>query len=80
MASVKGHRALATSIRQLAPSSSGPDAAPVLPGATASIGIHCVLDALPPVDPAASFVARLVLADQHIRENTLRLAARGPRG
>ena len=79
-ASVKGHRALAISVRPVSTVPGAPDTLSVAPGATASIGIHCILEAAPPVDPAAPFLARLVLVDQQIRENALRLAARGPKG
>ena len=82
LATLRGYRALAVSIRQLDPPvAPRQDGAPaILPGSTARIGIHFVLDALPPADPAAPFVASLVLVDQHVRESDLRIAARGPKG
>lgn len=81
-ASLRGHRALAVSIRQLEPlPEPRHDGAPAIPpGASARVGIHFVLDAPPPADPAAFFAAGLVLVDQHVRESVLRLAARGPKG
>jgi hypothetical protein len=82
LATLRGYRALAVSIRQLDPAiAPRQDGAPaILPGAAARIGIHFVLDALPPADPAAPFAASLVLVDQHVRESALRIAARGPKG
>jgi hypothetical protein len=79
---LRGHRALAVSIRQLAPlpdaGSEGRSAVP--PGDTARLSIHFILDANPPADPAAPLAARLVLVDQHVRENALRLVVHGPKG
>ena len=79
---LRGQRTLAVSIRQLAPL---PDAgsegrSAVHPGDTARLSVHFILEANPPADPAAPIAARLVLVDQHVRENALRLAIRRPKG
>ncbi|MCA0301784.1 MAG: hypothetical protein LCH95_05205 [Proteobacteria bacterium] len=84
-ASLRGHRALAVSACPLESSAGGGAGTerrpPVIaPGATGIIGIHFILDATPPADPAAAFVASLVLVDRQVGESALRLAARGPKG
>ena len=82
LATVRGHRLLAVNVRELAPpaaprESEGPS---IAPGTTTSLVVHGILDIMPPADPAAPFVASLVLVDHQAREITLRLAARGPKG
>jgi len=79
-ASVRGHRALAVSASPLEPLAEAGAGPVIAPGASGTIGIHCILDATPPADPAAAFVASLVLVDRQVGESALRLAARGPKG